>query len=291
MSSDQKCDAPAGQGQGDGGVSDSGKITHDASCGKRAPAFVKLNRGTETVELLRHPAAFLLLTQIALRARRTVGGFNPHCLQPGEALVGDYRALGLTEQRYRTAKRTLRGWGLATFRPTNKGTIATLASLAVYDINGVAANDPGSRQATSRPTGKQRTDNDYQEAQEGTRIDQMCEDIYQAYPRHVGRKPAKAAIKKVLSSGQRTPEQLLADVTEYAAAQRGHPDSSKLPHPATWINQARWQDDRSEWSAWQAPGRSGGNGTTTPSGPASGLAIGQQHHEDGEPVWDRGASS
>jgi hypothetical protein len=75
------------------------------------------------------------LTQIALRARRSDAMYSSIFLKANQALVGDREKLGLSEQEYRTAKKKLQKWGLATFKPTNKGTIATLTSTNVYDIN------------------------------------------------------------------------------------------------------------------------------------------------------------
>ena len=100
-----------------------------------AEPFIKLMKNKDTIELsTRAPNAFLLLTQIALRAKRT-NGFNVSGLTIGQALVGDYKSIGLTEQRYRTAKAQLRTWGFATFKGTNKGTIATLINSRLFDIN------------------------------------------------------------------------------------------------------------------------------------------------------------
>jgi hypothetical protein len=100
-----------------------------------AESFLKLNKTKETNELLKNaPNAFLLLTQIALRAKRTKG-FNVQGLTMGQALVGDYKSIGLTEQKYRTAKAQLETWGFATFKGTNKGTIANLINSRIFDIN------------------------------------------------------------------------------------------------------------------------------------------------------------
>ena len=92
-------------------------------------------RTDEVTELLRFPIALALLTQIALRARRTVDQFNLHNLKLGEALIGDYGSIGATEQQYRTAKRLLEKCGLITIKPTSKGTIARLSNLRVFDVN------------------------------------------------------------------------------------------------------------------------------------------------------------
>ena len=59
----------------------------------------------------------------------------------------------MTEQKYRTAKGLLGTWGFATFKGTNKGTIANLINTRVFDINEKreqrAEQRPGNEQATT----------------------------------------------------------------------------------------------------------------------------------------------
>ena len=100
-----------------------------------APSFVKFIRSDSSEELMRHPNCFTLLAQIAQRARREAGAFSLLGLAAGEAMVGDYDALGLTRQEFRTALSNLQKWGFVTTRSTNKGTVAQLCSAAVFDIN------------------------------------------------------------------------------------------------------------------------------------------------------------
>jgi len=110
--------------------------------------FIMLKRSAETMELLRDGSAFLLLTLIALRARRTTA-FNLDNLQPGEALIGDYTACGLTPRQYRTARKRLAQWHLACFRATSRGTVARILDTGVYDIH----ESPRDNQRTNgRPT-------------------------------------------------------------------------------------------------------------------------------------------
>ena len=97
--------------------------------------WFKAIRGTETTELLKaNKNAFLLLFVIALRAQRTTA-FNRCNLKPGEAPIGDYSNCGMTEGEYRTAKKNLQQWRFATFRATNRGTIATLMDTRIFDVN------------------------------------------------------------------------------------------------------------------------------------------------------------
>ena len=99
-----------------------------------ANSFVKLIRSEDTMELMKKPREFMLLTLIAYRAKRTIA-FNHLGLEIGEALIGDHQSCGLTERQYRTAKKNIEKWEFATFKATNKGTIAKLLDSRVYDIN------------------------------------------------------------------------------------------------------------------------------------------------------------
>jgi hypothetical protein len=116
--------------------------------------FVKLMRTQDVSELLGYPHCFVLLTVIALRARRTEScGIDG--LQPGEALLGDHDNYGMSRQQYRTALSQLARAGFITIKATNKGTIATLVDTRVYDINvetGQPAGQPSSHhQGTTKP--------------------------------------------------------------------------------------------------------------------------------------------
>ena len=115
--------------------------------------YIMLRRSPAARELLRDGNAFRLLTQIALRAKRT-NDFSVHGLRIGQALIGDFKACGLTPGQYRAAKARLKRYGLIDFRGTNKGTIATLLNDTVFDVNAEAP-----RQANDKPvTGKGQTD-------------------------------------------------------------------------------------------------------------------------------------
>lgn len=78
------------------------------------------------------------------------------------------------------------------------------------------------------------------------------EQVYDAYPRHVAR---PAALKAIAKAGQAHPgglSGLLADVRAYAHCAkvqdlRALGKTYLIPHPATWMNQRRWEDDRKEW--------------------------------------------
>jgi hypothetical protein len=123
------------------------------SIGRPTP-FLKLMR-TEDAEnlLLRFPNAFLLLTLIAWRARRAAGKCKWTGLEQGQAMVGDHDSCGLSRQKYRTAQANLQALGFATFKPTSKGTIATICNADAYDINADEDNHQSNHQITiSQPS-------------------------------------------------------------------------------------------------------------------------------------------
>ena len=115
-------------------------------------SFVKMMRGPVFDELVEaNPFAFTLAAVIARRARWS-SGFNKHGLEPGEAFLGDFRRCGMTEQQYRTAKALLTKWGLVTFKPTNKGTVAKLMDTRVFSVLNETANGQGDEHSNGRVT-------------------------------------------------------------------------------------------------------------------------------------------
>ena len=115
--------------------------------------FIKYMRSEEAEFLLSYPNANHLFCVMAYRARRTDHALNG--LKSGQCFLGDYREIGLSEQQYRTAKKQLTNWNLATFKGTNKGTVGTIVNTKVYDINEESSNGLDNRQVT----GSQRTGN------------------------------------------------------------------------------------------------------------------------------------
>lgn len=126
--------------------------------------FVKFIRSPES-KLLRenYPNAFLLLSLIAERARRYAG--HPDGLQIGDAILGDFKAAGLTRSKYRTAIKKLEKlkhieiiWNGKKFRKTRnltinltiKSTLVNLLSSTVWDINSEQVSQHVSQHVANR---------------------------------------------------------------------------------------------------------------------------------------------
>lgn len=116
-------------------------------------------RGPEPLELIKsNPLAYILAAVIAHRGQFSVG-FNRYGLALGEALLGDHRNYGMSAREYRTAKQQLQKWGFATFKATNKGTVAKLADTRLFAIFRLEADN----QDATRPTSKRQASDNYQE--------------------------------------------------------------------------------------------------------------------------------
>lgn len=70
--------------------------------------------------------------------------------------------------------------------------------------------------------------------------------LYLAYPKHVAKAAAVKAIRIALA--KETFDRLMEAVTAYAESRVGQ-DKTFTPHPASWFNQERWEDDRSTWKS------------------------------------------
>jgi hypothetical protein len=68
------------------------------------------------------------------------------------------------------------------------------------------------------------------------------ETFYSAYPRKIGRTAAEKAWEKAAKNGLPPIEDILKAIeTQRKSKQWG--DEQFIPHPATWLNQGRWEDE------------------------------------------------
>jgi len=90
----------------------------------------------------------------------------------------------------------------------------------------------------------------------GADADQMAQAVYDAYPRKVGRIAALKAIHKAAKLRMKAGDterdayaHLYLRVRAYAKSDEATSRERKfIPHPSTWFNAGRWDDDPAEWS-------------------------------------------
>jgi len=120
-------------------VSDTEAAAAEASYGNNFIPYdngwIKAVRSVQVKSLMAKSHSMMcLLWIIALRAWRGPG-INGYGCGPGEAFIGDCLTLGFTQKSYRVCKRQLEKLGKCSFRATNKGTIAKLLTVDIFDIN------------------------------------------------------------------------------------------------------------------------------------------------------------
>ena len=83
----------------------------------------------------------------------------------------------------------------------------------------------------------------------GRKAPDLAEQIYQAYPLHVGHFAAVKAISRVLKEFPEWMDRLLPTTRAFAEAVSGWPADERqfIPHPATFFNKGRFEDDPSTW--------------------------------------------
>ena len=75
-----------------------------------------------------------------------------------------------------------------------------------------------------------------------------AEQIYHLYPKKVGKVAAMKAINAALRSiSFNQLMECVAEFAEIAEKARRTERWQFVPHPSTWFNQGRWDDDRDEW--------------------------------------------
>lgn len=80
---------------------------------------------------------------------------------------------------------------------------------------------------------------------------QIASEIYDAYPRKVAKPEALKAILGAIDRGT-SPIVLMERTKAFARCRQGQ-DNGFTPHPATWFNQERFNDDPSTWTKNGAP--------------------------------------
>ncbi len=156
-------------------------------------SWFRAYRNSDGMELwMKHRPAFFLLYLIAYRAQWS-DRFNRHDLKPGQCLLGDVDNIGLTTQEYRTAKKILQDARFATFKPTRRGTIATLVNTGIFDHFPIVPN----RLSNQQPTNSQ------QAANQQPTTTQTVQPVQKDRPHtDVGRSAAASPASRVLSQDQ-----------------------------------------------------------------------------------------
>ena len=161
----------------------------------------------------------------------------------------------------------------------NVTSIVTITNYIAYqgDVTAnVTANVTAERQQNdSRPTHKKKN----KESKEQSITIKAFGEFWKSCPRKIGRAKAEIAYQKsvaaVCEASGRSPEESIAFLLDRVTAFAGSPcgrAGKYCPHPATWLNQGRFDDDP---AAWQDNDKGGTNGRSNSANHDPGRPIGK----------------
>lgn len=160
---------------------------------------------------------------------------------------------GITERCVRTCMSRLEKCGISTSETTSQGTLVTVEKSWLYVI---VKEKTTSETTSERPASDQQTTRETEEKshavppKKSARISEdyspEFETFWQQYPRHVAKKSAYKAWRAINPKSdtptQADQEAILQDIA--ARLGRGEwQDASYIPHPATYLNGRRWEDE------------------------------------------------
>ncbi len=165
-------------------------------------------------------------------------------LMPGQFVFGLNSAskeTNISIQSIRTLLDFLKKSENLTIKSTNKYSIITIIKWNTYQ-----STDNESNNQINKPlTNNQQTTNNKQECKNVKKNIYTSEflQFYNAYPKHIGKEPAWKAWVKL--NGERPPvEELVTKINQFKKTDGWKKDNGQyIPHPATWLNQKRWNDE------------------------------------------------
>jgi hypothetical protein len=117
--------------------------------------FVKFMRTPDSYRIISKKSEWSMLGYIALHMRFEDDRFGD--LQKGECFMSA-ESVGLTQREYRTAKKNLADWNLATFRTTNRNTIAKLVDSSIFDVGNQKTDKQTDKQNPKKETKPEKFD-------------------------------------------------------------------------------------------------------------------------------------
>jgi len=162
-------------------------------------------------------------------------------LLPGQLTAGRKQlavSVGLSERNIRTCLDKLTTMQITTIKPTNKYSLITILNWHTYQsLN----NENDQQNANDRPTTDQRPTTIKE--LKNTRTNNLFDLFWSKYPRKVGKENARRAFEK-LKVDDSLLNTLLSAVESQGGSEQWLRDGGKyIPHPATWLNGKRWEDE------------------------------------------------
>lgn len=208
--------------------------------------WIKLHKKMKNWEWYTDHNTLILFIHILLTAEYEDTRFRGYDIPRG-AMVTGLKALskdtGLSIQSIRTSIIKLKSTGEITVKSTNKFSIITVCNFNEYqkqDCHDQQANQQASQQTTNK---RLTTSKEYKKLkkEEYSEAEKRFLAFWEKYPRKSDKKKALAAwIKNKCYNGSF--EQIMTALEQQKKSQQWQ-DAQYIPHPTTWINGRRWEDE------------------------------------------------
>lgn len=146
---------------------------------------------------------------------------------------------GISIQNIRSCLKRLEKLQFATNKSTKSGRLITIINWSTYQ--------PPEKKATKKPTKEQQrsnkgaTPNKNERMKEGNIYTQNFLKFWQSYPKKIGKGAAFKSYQNIKNPKPSIDE--LINSINWHKKQDQWQDKKYIPHPATWLNQRRWEDE------------------------------------------------
>ena len=210
--------------------------------------YVKLWRKVVDNPIIQKPDLFTFWCWCLMKATHKpcthLVGFQPVKLDPGQFVFGLKSAskeLKMSIQTIRTCLRVLKNLENLTYYPTYRYSIISIVNWDIYQPENKTPNN----QSNTLPTRCQHAANNKQEHKEHKELYTTSNflEFWKAYPRKVGKGAAYKSWKRIKKFDGFMDLLFSALNTQKESDQWNRNNGQYIPHPTTWLNQRRWEDE------------------------------------------------
>jgi len=204
--------------------------------------WIKLNRSLLKWEWYDNHHTTRLFIHILLKAAHAPNKWRKVTVPAGSCITGRKKLAketGMSERNIRTSLKHLQVTNEVTIKTTSKYSIISVVNWEKWQTGDQQSDTQSDTQSDHQSDHKQ----EREERKEDKNIysDEFLE-FWNAYPRKVGKGAASKAYRAIKAKPPKA--DILNAVVRQAASSKWQEESGRwIPHPQTWLNQRRWEDE------------------------------------------------
>jgi hypothetical protein len=213
--------------------------------------YIKLWRKSFDSGLHRDHKTWALWTYILCQATYkeidiNINGEIVHLI-PGQMITGRKKLakeLHMSERGIRTRLNHLKNYGNLTIKTTNRFSIINVINWNVYQQDESQNDQPNDQQATSkRPASDHKQEVKKVKKEKNKDYTDDFLKFWKAYPKKIGKGAAYKSWLKIKPNNGTLALIIAAVKNQQSCDQWCRDNGQFIPHPATWLNQSRWEDE------------------------------------------------